>query len=240
MAPVKSLRIAKSAAKLTQAASEGAISHSAMAEVEKRRARNVTRQQKAAERIAAASSLLSSGIAEAAATSEQLRRAMDQIAAGAEQASTAAQESMQSVGAIATQIGKATEDAEASAQETEALAKSLRSFRIQIIDSIDKIAVLSARHTASGVAVEELQRQAAAIRVVVKTVSRIADQTNLLALNAAIEAARAGQHGKSFAVVADEVRTLAETSEKSARDIQEMIGQIQGGRYATASSPTSK
>ena len=52
-------------------------------------------------------------------------------------------------------------------------------------------------------------------------------QTNLLALNAAIEAARAGQHGKGFAVVADEVRTLAETSEKSARDIQELIVQIQ-------------
>ena len=61
----------------------------------------------------------------------------------------------------------------------------------------------------------------------VKAVARIADQTNLLALNAAIEAARAGQHGKGFAVVADEVRTLAETSEKSARDIQELIGQIQ-------------
>jgi methyl-accepting chemotaxis protein len=52
-------------------------------------------------------------------------------------------------------------------------------------------------------------------------------QTNQLALNAAIEAARAGQHGRGFAVVADEVRTLAETSEKSARDIQELIVQIQ-------------
>jgi methyl-accepting chemotaxis protein len=75
--------------------------------------------------------------------------------------------------------------------------------------------------------VEELDRQAATIGEVVKAVARIADQTNLLALNAAIEAARAGQHGKGFAVVADEVRTLAETSEKSARDIQDLIAQIQ-------------
>jgi methyl-accepting chemotaxis protein len=48
-----------------------------------------------------------------------------------------------------------------------------------------------------------------------------------LALNAAIEAARAGKHGKGFAVVAEEVRTLAETSERSAKQIQELVGQIQ-------------
>jgi methyl-accepting chemotaxis protein len=59
-------------------------------------------------------------------------------------------------------------------------------------------------------------------------VSRISDQTNLLALNAAIEAARAGDHGRGFAVVADEVRTLAETSEKSAQQIQNLTGRMQG------------
>jgi methyl-accepting chemotaxis protein len=72
-----------------------------------------------------------------------------------------------------------------------------------------------------------IEQQAASIGDVTKTVGDVADQTNLLALNAAIEAARAGDHGRGFAVVADEVRALAETSEKGARQAQQLAGQIQ-------------
>jgi len=92
---------------------------------------------------------------------------------------------------------------------------------------IANISVAADRQGASVTMVVELEKQAANIGDIVKAVARIADQTNLLALNAAIEAARAGQHGKGFAVVADEVRTLAETSEKSAKQIQDLVGQIQ-------------
>jgi len=93
---------------------------------------------------------------------------------------------------------------------------------------IANVGVAAQRQADSVRLVVELEKQAATIGDIVKAVARIADQTNLLALNAAIEAARAGKHGKGFAVVADEVRTLAETSEKSAKQIQELVGQIQG------------
>jgi methyl-accepting chemotaxis protein len=201
--------------------------NSALAEAQKRKARTFARQQKAAERIAAATSELASGITEAASAATEMRKAADQIASGAEEAAGASQQSLKAVNHGAGLILKAKENAETAVTKTEALQAVISDVARQIANSIMAIGRTSERQEGSVKMIEELESQAATIGEVVKAVARIADQTNLLALNAAIEAARAGQHGKGFAVVADEVRTLAETSEKSARDIQELIVQIQ-------------
>ena len=193
----------------------------------RRAVRTHARQQKAAERIASATAQLASGISEASSAAEELRKAMELIAAGAEEASSAAEESRLAVTAIAATMGQSKAVAEAARHKTEALRNLVADLSRQIVASVGNIAAAADRQTASVQTILELERQAASIGDIVSAVGRIADQTNLLALNAAIEAARAGQHGKGFAVVADEVRTLAETSEKSARDIQELIGTIQ-------------
>jgi methyl-accepting chemotaxis protein len=197
------------------------------ADAQRKRARTLAKQQQAAERVAAATSQLSAGINEASSAAEELRRATEQIATGAEEAAGAAQQSLAAINQVSGAITRQMASVNASkdmAVGMQALAVTINS---EVKATVNNVVVAADRQAESVKMVAELERQAANIGDIVKAVARIADQTNLLALNAAIEAARAGKHGKGFAVVADEVRTLAETSEKSAKQIQELVGQIQ-------------
>jgi methyl-accepting chemotaxis protein len=197
------------------------------AEAQRKKARTMAKQQQAAERIAASTGQLSSGINEAASAVEEMKRATDQIAAGAEEASGAAQESLAAFSQVGEAIVRQLQNADVSQTKTEAMQSLVGKTSAEVAGLVSNVGIAAQRQLASVGMVAELEKQAASIGDIVKAVARIADQTNLLALNAAIEAARAGKHGKGFAVVADEVRTLAETSEKSAKQIQDLVGQIQ-------------
>ena len=201
----------------------------------RRLAAAVARNQKIEERLGAASEELASGISQAASAAEELRRAMEQIASGADEAAAASQETLAVANSTAATLAQARERAASSRSRTDALQALIAESTNQIGTWANNIKQNAQRQTQSVTIIEKLREQAAInIGDVTKTVGHVSDQTNLLALNAAIEAARAGDHGRGFAVVADEVRALAETSEKSARDAQNLAAQIQNEVKAIA------
>ncbi|MEE8058249.1 MAG: methyl-accepting chemotaxis protein [Pseudomonadales bacterium] len=95
--------------------------------------------------------------------------------------------------------------------------------------TIQSISNLASRFNNSTDVINRVATDSAAIGSVLDVIRGIAEQTNLLALNAAIEAARAGEQGRGFAVVADEVRSLAQRTQESTQEIQEMIERLQSG-----------
>lgn len=139
-----------------------------------------------------------------------------------DQVATAMNEMHATVEEVARNASAAAEAAElanSASNQGEAVARDAKTSIDTLVDDIGNAAEV----------VSQLEQQSNDIGVVLEVIKNIAEQTNLLALNAAIEAARAGEQGRGFAVVADEVRTLANRTQSSAREIEQMIGRLQGG-----------
>jgi len=153
-------------------------------------------------------------------------------------ASESAQLLTQNQSDITTQVATAMEqmtdqirDVSNNASAAEQAASKARDNTSQgkaiISNTINQMQSLSINIDDVSKVVATLAAESDNIGSVLDVIRGVADQTNLLALNAAIEAARAGEQGRGFAVVADEVRTLANRTEQSINEIQQMIQKLQ-------------
>jgi methyl-accepting chemotaxis protein len=177
---------------------------------------------------------ISDSVTQIASAAEELSAVTEQTSAGVnsqkvetDQVATAMHEMTATVQEVARNAEEASEAAVAADQQA-------REGDRVVKEAITQIERLASEVGKSTDAMTELQRESDKIGSVLDVIKSVAQQTNLLALNAAIEAARAGEAGRGFAVVADEVRSLAQRTQKSTEEIEELIAGLQKGTQHVA------
>ena len=177
---------------------------------------------------------ISDGVTQIASAAEELSAVTEQTSAGVnsqkvetDQVATAMNEMTATVQEVARNAEEASEAAVAADQQAREGDKVVG----EAIAQIERLALEVGNSTE---AMGHLKRESDKIGSVLDVIKSVAQQTNLLALNAAIEAARAGEAGRGFAVVADEVRSLAQRTQKSTEEIEELIVGLQTGTQHVA------
>ena len=133
-------------------------------------------------------------------------------------------------------IEEVSRQSQNAAQAANDANRATRDGNAVLRTTIESITRLAERLRGASDVVNRVETDSTAIGSVLDVIRGIAEQTNLLALNAAIEAARAGEQGRGFAVVADEVRSLAQRTQQSTEEIQDMIARLQAGTREAVST----
>ena len=152
--------------------------------------------------------------------------AIEEIADGAGEQASETQKASNSVVSMGTMI-------ETAADKIGELSSVNNYIRETGESALETLRLLTKINEEAKLAIDEINRQtrstnesAQSIRGAAEFITSIAEETNLLSLNASIEAARAGEQGRGFAVVASQIHKLAEQSNKSAQQIEQIIGHL--------------
>ena len=175
------------------------------------------------------------GVTQIASAAEELSAVTEQTSAGVNNQKVETDQVATAMNEMAATVHEVARNAEQASEAALMADQQAREGDRVVSEAVAQIERLASEVVHSSEAMNQLKAESDKIGSVLDVIKSVAQQTNLLALNAAIEAARAGEAGRGFAVVADEVRSLAQRTQQSTEEIEELIAGLQSGTQRVAS-----
>ena len=195
--------------------------------------RTIVDIQEFADAVATASEEAEVGASDAERASGQVSESVQEIAGAADEQRNMLDTVSEEMTGLSAAIEEVAASADSVAEHSHQTAEIARNGESTAQQAIERSRTVQSAIDTTVENVEQLDEQMTEISTIVELISDIAEQTNMLALNANIEAARADKSGDGFAVVADEVKDLAEETQASANDIEDLIEDVQTQTEAT-------
>lgn len=170
-----------------------------------------------------------SGVMNLSSTSEQLEALSKQSQKMMQSQRDETDQVATAINEMSSTVAEVARNAETAADATTKADDMISQGNVVITSTTKLIESLASDLNLTSQTMEQLKTRTDNVGNVLDVIKAVAEQTNLLALNAAIEAARAGEAGRGFAVVADEVRGLASRTQSSAKEIEDLIIELQNG-----------
>lgn len=157
----------------------------------------------------------------------RLADATGMVKGQAQQSSDGAISAASAISEIAATVEQITAQSRQAASDAAEMAEQAEKGKKEMAQLSESMRIITSDTAGVSSVIDTLNVKSQEIFKIIDVITGIAEQTNLLALNASIESARAGEMGRGFAVVADQVRKLAEQSSVAAKDIRQLILEMQ-------------